>query len=426
MEVESGEDGLSPRGGPMAEALTPDYKLPRDTFKIVTSGRNSGLPHIVRVRYVQLGADIFALGGSGESDWVKNVKRNGQVRVRTETLAYAARAVVSQEDRDRVMNLFGRKYGKGLVAQWYGGGSVCVKIVPVGTPEVMREAKGEGDASKTFSEWRKEGRGYYGDVALAFDSASEEYDVTIGRNFINTLIRERSLEALYRLLRKDDVVLEIGAGTGAEAVQVARRVARVVATDISPAMVDLLRRKAAARRLAGKLDAVRVPAADIAEVKGMLPGGKVRVAYSFNGALNCEPRMVEFEAELASIVIPGGYFVCSIRNTLCLAEILTYAALLRYSGMVKRKAQPMMVSVGGADIPSTYYSVGRFLDFFRKDFEVESLIGLPALLPPAYLNDYYVRARRVLRVLERADRALGYAFPLNRLGDQTLFVLRRR
>ncbi|HEV2139055.1 MAG TPA: methyltransferase domain-containing protein [Nitrososphaerales archaeon] len=410
----------------MVEALTPDYKLPRDTFKIVTVGRNSGLPHIVRVRYVQVGADLFSLGGSGESDWVKNVRRNGQVRLRTETLAYTARGEVSQKDREMVVDLFERKYGKGLVAQWYGRGSVCIKLVPVGAPEATRKAKGEGDASMTFSNWRNEGREYYGDVAMAFDSASEEYDVTIGRNFINTLIRQRSLEVLYRLLRKDDVVLEIGAGTGAEAVQVARRVARVVATDISPAMVELLRRKAAARRLSGKMDALRVPAADIAEVRGMLPGGQVRVAYSFNGALNCEPRLVRFATELGSMVVPGGYFVCSIRNTLCLAEIITYAASMRYSGMVKRKAQPMMVSVGGADIPSTYYSVGAFLDIFRRDFEVERIIGLPTLLPPAYLNDYYVRARRPLRVLEGADRVLGGAFPFNRLGDQSLFVLRRR
>ena len=410
----------------MVESLTPDYKLPRDTFKIVTVGRNSRLPHIVRVRYVQVGADLFSLGGSGDSDWVKNVRRNGQVKMRTETLAYVARAEVSEKDKEMVVELFERKYGKGLVAQWYGGRSVCIKLLPVGSPEATRRAKGEGDASKTFSNWRAEGREYYGEVALAFDSASEEYDVTIGRNFINTLIRQRSLEVLYRLLKKDDVVLEIGAGTGAEAVQVARRVARVVATDISPAMVDLLERKAAARKLFGKVDAIRVPAADIAEVREMLPGGQVRVAYSFNGALNCEPRLVQFAAELASIVVPGGYFVCSIRNTLCLAEILTYAAFMRYSGMVKRKAQPMMVSVGGEDIPSTYYSVGRFVGFFRRDFEVVKIIGLPALLPPAYLNDYYVRARRVLRALEGADRVVGGAFPFNRLGDQSLFVLRRR
>ncbi len=127
----------------MVEALTPDYKLPRDTFKIVTVGRNSGLPHIVRVRYVQVGADLFALGGSGGPDWLKNVMHNGQVRMRTETLAYAARAEVSQEDRDMVMDLFERKYGKGLVAQWYGGGSVCVKLVPVGPPEATKKAKGE-------------------------------------------------------------------------------------------------------------------------------------------------------------------------------------------------------------------------------------------------------------------------------------------
>jgi SAM-dependent methyltransferase len=322
--------------------------------------------------------------------------------------------------------MFQQKYGKGFVDRWYGEDPVCIKLRPLGEPTRSRPVRGEGEASKSFAQWRAERKEYYGDVAMAFDSASEEYDVTIGRNFINTWIRQRSLEILYKLLRKEDVVLEIGAGTGAEAVQVAKRVTRVVATDISPAMVDLLTKRAAAKGLRGRLEATRLAAGDIAEAKGLLPEGRVRVAYSFNGALNCEPRLDEFVGALSGMIVPGGYFVTSIRNTLCLTEILAYGAIFRYSEMVKRKVQPMMVSVGGADIPSTYYSVGDFVSHFRKWFEADRIIGLPSLVPPAYMNDYYVRARQILKVVEGADRVLGTRFPLNRLGDQTLFVFKRK
>jgi SAM-dependent methyltransferase len=43
--------------------------------------------------------------------------------------------------------------------------------------------------------------------------------------------------------RRDDVVLELAAGTGDVAAALAGRVARVVATDLSPAMVDAARRR---------------------------------------------------------------------------------------------------------------------------------------------------------------------------------------
>jgi hypothetical protein len=72
----------------MVEAPVPDYQLPKDTIKLVTLGRSTGLPHIVRIRYVQAGTDLFALGGSRASDWVRNATMNEKVRIRSDTIAY--------------------------------------------------------------------------------------------------------------------------------------------------------------------------------------------------------------------------------------------------------------------------------------------------------------------------------------------------
>ncbi len=90
--------------------------------------------------------------------------------------------------------------------------------------------------------------------------------------------------------------------------------------------------------------------------------------------------------------------------------------------MTPRKKQPVMVSVGGMDIPAFYYPPSAFAQFFATKFTLRRIIGLPAFLPPAYLSDYYVRFKNIASVLEKFEQALGDHFPFNRLGDQTLFI----
>jgi len=50
---------------------------------------------------------------------------------------------------------------------------------------------------------------------------------------------------------------------------------------------------------------------------------------------------------------------------------------------------------------------------------------LPSLLPPAYLSDYYVKLKLITGIIERLETVLSGHFPLNRLGDQTLYVFKK-
>ncbi|MGD0424313.1 MAG: hypothetical protein ABSA92_12775 [Candidatus Bathyarchaeia archaeon] len=102
---------------------------------------------------------------------------------------------------------------------------------------------------------------------------------------------------------------------------------------------------------------------------------------------------------------------------------MSYAAVLQFDRMAPRRSQPIMVSVGGMDIPSVYYSPSTFSQLFSGKFKLEKLIGIPSILPPAYLSDYAVKF--ISGLLEKFETALSAHFPLNRLGDQTLYVFRK-
>jgi hypothetical protein len=399
------------------------YSAFAETIKIITEGRLTKLPHVVKVRFILLNGSFFVLAGKLRSDWVMNALAAGKAKVRTQDLVFTASAVTATYDeKAEVLKAFETKYGSRIVRDWYSDTEVCLHLSPEGEPTLRGAVKGEGEARTSYHEWLSHSHDYYQSVAEAFDSASEEYDFTISNNYINTWIRKRSIRELLRVTKHADTLLKIGCGTGAEVMEISRYVRKVIATDISESMLEIVRKKVQARRLTDRIVPFRVRAAEISQVNCVLDGGRAQGAYSFNGALNCEPELSRFVDALSSILISGGYFICSIRNSLCLTEAISHAAALQFDKMAPRKKQPIMVSVGGMDVPTVYYPPASFCNAFSPKFRLRKQIGLPAFLPPAYLSDYYVKFKKAASVLERIELFLSDRFPFNMLGDQTLFV----
>ncbi len=397
-----------------------------ETIKLITIGRITGVPHVAELRYTRLDGSFFVLASSARSDWALNALAQGKCKAKMGEVVYAVTAnTATSLEKTHVLESFRRKYGSRVLDQWYKNAKSCLRLDPIGPPSVRGAARGEKETLVSFGEWKSQGNNYYRSVRDAFDSASEEYDYTISHNYINSWIRKRSIKELHRIVIASDVLLEIGCGTGSEAIQMSKQVKGIVATDISEKMLDLLERKIKAKRLDRKILATRARASEISGVKELLPEGRVRVAYSFNGALNCEADLDKVPDELSKVVQEDGYFLCSIRNTLCLPEALSHSLVLQFDKTASRKDQPTMVSVGGMDIPSCYYSPSRFANIFRPHFQVRKMIGLPAFLPPAYLSDYYLRTGKARLIPEKLEYILGDRFPFNRLGDQTLFVFRK-
>ena len=412
----------------MATQVSQIYQsiLAEQTIKVLTEGRTTRLPHIARVRFAFVDGSFYLIGGAARSDWVLNALKNGKAKVRTHSFMFNVRArEASLEERAQTVRAFTTKYGAGTVRGWYSNPGICLRMTPDAPPYTRGAVKGEGEATTTFAEWSVEHKDYFRGVVEAFDSASEEYDFTIGHNFINTWIRKRSITELLKHVDPDDTLVEVGCGTGAETVEISKHAARIVATDISEKMLDILKLKIKAKRLSESIIPFKVRAAEISQVADFLGERNVNVVYSFNGALNCEPELDKFVTELSSLLVDGGYFVCSIRNSFCLSEAISHAAVLQFDKMTPRKNQPVMVSVGGMDIPAFYYPPKEFAEHFERHFKLKTLIGLPAFLPPAYLSDHYLKFRKVGLPLEKMEEILADHFPFNRFGDQSLFVFQK-
>ena len=74
--------------------------------------------------------------------------------------------------------------------------------------------------------------------AFPFDAAAADYDASFSSSLLGGLMRRALWRRLDACFRSGDRVLELGCGTGEDAVHLARRGIEILAIDSSAAMVD--------------------------------------------------------------------------------------------------------------------------------------------------------------------------------------------
>lgn len=149
---------------------------------------------------------------------------------------------------------------------------------------------------------------------------------------------ERTLERTRQHLTSNDVVVEFGCGTGSTALKLAPAVKRIVASDISPAMIAIGREKA---QLEGRTNV---------EFAVATPEAAPWSDASFDAALafNLLHLVQERQAALAGVrrlLKPGGLF---ISKTACLAQ----------ANPIYRVVVPVMQVVGKAPYVA-FFSAGE-------------------------------------------------------------------
>jgi SAM-dependent methyltransferase len=223
-------------------------------------------------------------------------------------------------------------------------------------------------------------------------------------------------------------LLEVGCGTGDEALHLARRGHTVCATDISPAMAARTQAKARAAGLGDQVTALALPAGNLAALRPPVPFDG---AYASFGALNCEPDLEGMAAALAYLLRPGGCLVCSVMARACpfeMAWFLLHAQPRAAVRRLRRGWQSMPVAGEGGkqvSVAARYLSAGEMARVFRPTFAVERVMSLPLLLPPPYLDHLFRRHRHLFTRLEGWERRLRGRWPWRTMGDHVALVLRR-
>ena len=257
--------------------------------------------------------------------------------------------------------------------------------------------------------------------ASPFDALADDYDSSFTRSTIGQHLRSAVWRRLDASFEPGDRVLELNCGTGEDALRLARRGVRVLATDNSPRMLAATLAKVELAGLARAVDVAALAIEDLA--LGRVPqAGPFDGVVSNFGGLNCVGDLSGVARGLASIVRPGGRALLCVMGPIVPWEWGWYLAHGQ-PGKAFRRVRP-----GGAEwqgLAVRYPTVGAVRRAFSPYFVQRRAAGIGALIPPPYAAAWAARHPRLLAALDRWERRIETVPPLPWLADHFLIELER-
>ncbi|HYS73926.1 MAG TPA: class I SAM-dependent methyltransferase [Thermoplasmata archaeon] len=263
------------------------------------------------------------------------------------------------------------------------------------------------------------------DAALAYDEYAHRYDDLLTENHINAYMRQEMTRTLLSTFGPGNQLIELGSGTGDEAISLARAGCNVVAVDPSQQMVQLATRKAAAEGLGNRLEFLVASAVDAAHLLG-----ERGTSPRFDGAyasfsLSYEPNLSKVAEALAPLIVKNGLFVIAHMNRLCGVELMAAVLWGRPSLAGRRIGIRTLHKVGERVTLIFPRTASEILRAFRPYFALDRLRALPAVLPPHYANRSLGKLPGLLELLLEADSGISRLPLIRGMGDQNLLCLRR-
>ncbi len=258
----------------------------------------------------------------------------------------------------------------------------------------------------------------------AFDSVAADYDGQRGNNELIQDMRAEMWRWLDAAFPAPSRLIDIGCGTGLDAIRMARIGHRVTAIDLSEQMVHRTADRARREAVAGRVQAASIGAQELDRIDG---DGQYDGAYSNLGPLNCVPDLGSVSRQCARLLKPSGMLVFTIIGRVCPWEMIHYALQGRWARARIRFA-PDFVAVGmnKRTIWTHYYRPRELYRCFESEFELQEYRGLCTFAPPPYMTSMRRKHRRWYDRLWRLDRLTASLPVLRDMGDHFLIVMKRR
>src|SRR5579862_1594 len=195
-------------------------------------------------------------------------------------------------------------------------------------------------------------------AALAFDAAASTFDARFGQWQSVLAQRTAVRESLIKIFPPGGTILEIGGGTGEDAVWLAQRGFKVLSTDAAPAMVETARRKLAplgsyAEVIAAE-DLERFSSRFIDATRHRFDG-----AFSNFAGLNCVDDLRPVARGLARLLRPGAAAVLVLFGKFSPGEIVVECLRRRPRQALRRfRRGAVPASIGGHDFTVRYHEPG--------------------------------------------------------------------
>lgn len=262
------------------------------------------------------------------------------------------------------------------------------------------------------------------DTRDAFDSVAADYDGPRGNNPLIQDMRDEMWRWLEKTFAPCSRLIDLGCGTGLDAVHLAKLGHRITATDWSPRMVARTADRAQQESVADAVEALALGAHELRRLGG---DATFDGAYSNLGPLNCVPDLADVAGECARLLKPGAALVFTVIGRVCPWEVAHYAWRRRWRRVgVRFAANAVSVGMNKRTIWTRYYTPREFYRSFEREFTLEHYRGMCVFAPPPYLTAIRERHSRLYDRLWGMDRCTA-GWPLLRsMGDHFLIVMRRR
>ncbi|MDB6090904.1 MAG: Methyltransferase type 11 [Gammaproteobacteria bacterium] len=245
----------------------------------------------------------------------------------------------------------------------------------------------------------------------AFDAMAGTYDATFTDSRVGRALREIVWSRLEHTFRAPQRILELGCGTGEDALRLARSGVHVVATDPSSGMIQVARCKAVNGNCAQHIEFRCVAMEDI----GSFPAGEMFDGVLSNfGAVNCVPNLKTLVADLAGRLTPGAPLLWVVMGRYAPWEWLWYLVRGHWRKAWRR------LDRGGVEwrgLTISYPTPAQIRAVLRPHFAITRLAPLGVALPPSYAAGWLDRSPRALAVLARLEKLAQRSSALASLSD---------
>lgn len=255
----------------------------------------------------------------------------------------------------------------------------------------------------------------------AFDPLALTYDDAFTHTAIGRYLRGQVHQRLANHFPAGSKALELGCGTGEDALWLAGRGIRVTATDVSEGMLTAARAKTAHEPLIQieKLDLRTPPSLHLWESETGGEGTFFDGSFSNFGPLNCLEDWRDVAAWLAAHIKPGGIAAFGVMSPLCLWEPLWHGLHGEWSVATRRwrKSVPFTTDTAGETITVTYPTIQRLTRDFAPHFRCVYARPLGLFLPPSDVFGVIEKRPRLLKTLLNLEERFGKASALSLFAD---------
>jgi ubiquinone/menaquinone biosynthesis C-methylase UbiE len=259
-------------------------------------------------------------------------------------------------------------------------------------------------------------------IAEAFSRTAEKYDSFAEDHPHLTWMRNKVYSHVMRYVPHGARILELNAGTGTDAVQLAQRGYFIHATDIAPGMLNRLREKVDTLELNNRVTMEERSFLSLQDIQST----PFDAIFSDLGGLNCIPDLTPVIRQLPKILKVNGTVSWVLMPHICLwemAEIFRGNFSLAFRRFSRGRVR---ANLEGLNFDVYYFSPHQVVQWFGDDFELLALEGISVITPTAESKNFSKWHPRLYRTLRWLDDRLSSRWPWYGWGDFYILTMRYR